>query len=161
MAFTASGVFIQWPYTMLNGTKPTGYNGVTTDTLKAALYNNTGTPNKSDTLAHSAYNGSGSPWVTANEVTDTNWAAGGRSLASVTNNVSSNVITLDAADTSGGGNVTMSGIMGCLVYDSSITGGTGVANQGICFNYFGGAQSVSSGTFTIVWNASGIMTTTA
>lgn len=159
MAFGSSGVFIQWPFTMLAGTKPTGYAGVTTDTLKAALYNNTGTPDKAATQANTAH-GAGA-WVTGNEVTDTNWASGGRALTTVSSAVSSNVYKLDADDTAGGGNVTMSGIMGALVYDDSITGGTGAADQGICFNYFGGAQSVSSGTFTIVWNASGIMTMTA
>lgn len=161
MAFTASGVFIQWPFTMLNGTKPTGYAGLTTDTLKAALYNNTGTPDKAATQANTAYAAVGSAWATGNEVTDTNWAAGGRSLTTVASSVSSNVYKLDADDTTGGGNVTMSNIYGALVYDNSITGGTGASKQGICFNYFGGAQSVSSGTFTIVWNASGIMTMTA
>jgi hypothetical protein len=34
---------------------------------------------------------------------------------------------------------------------------TPVADQGVCYLYFGGAQSVTSGTFTIQWNASGIM----
>jgi hypothetical protein len=63
----------------------------------------------------------------------------------------------DAADLSGGGAVTLSNAFGCLVYDDTITAGTGgIADQGISFNYFGGAQSVTAGTFTIVWNASGI-----
>jgi hypothetical protein len=61
----------------------------------------------------------------------------------------------DAADLPGGGNVTLANVYGCLVYDDTITAGT-VADQGICFNYFGGAQSVTAGTFTIIWNASGI-----
>lgn len=160
MSFAASGVFIQWPFTMLNGTKPTGYAGLTTDTLKAALYNDTGTPNKSDTQANTAYNAG--QWVTANQsgCTDANWPAAGQALGTVTSAVSSNVYKLDALDTAGAGNVTLSGVKGCLVYDDSITGGTGVADQGICYNYFGGSQSVTAGTFTIVWNASGIMTIT-
>ena len=37
---------------------------------------------------------------------------------------------------------------------------TPVADQGICYNYFGGANSVTLGTFTIVWNASGIFALT-
>ena len=41
------------------------------------------------------------------------------------------------------------------MYDNTITAGT-VAAQGMCFNYFGGAQSVTSGTFTINWDATGI-----
>jgi hypothetical protein len=63
----------------------------------------------------------------------------------------------DAADLAGGGNVTLSNVYGCLVYDATITAGTGgVAKQGCCFNYFGGGQGVSAGTFTIVWNANGV-----
>jgi hypothetical protein len=45
-------------------------------------------------------------------------------------------------------------VFGCLVYDDTIT--TPVADQGLCFNYFGGTQSVTAGTFTVVWSASGI-----
>jgi hypothetical protein len=48
----------------------------------------------------------------------------------------------------------MSGIFGCLVYDDTLT--TPVADQGICYNYFGGTQSVTGGTFTIVWHPNGI-----
>jgi len=95
-------------------------------------------------------------WVTANEVTDaTNWVSGGRALASKTFGTSSGTITFDAADLAGGGTVTLTNAYGAFVYDDTITGGT-VADQGVCFNYFGGAQSVTAGTFTIVWNASGI-----
>jgi hypothetical protein len=138
------------------------YEGLGSDTIKVALYNNTGTPSETDTAAHAAYNGTGGPWVTANEVTDaTNWVAGGRALASKTLNNSSNVFTFDAADLAGGGNVTISNAYGCLVYDDNITAGTGgVADLGVCFNSFGSGQSVTAGTFTIVWNASGIFTVT-
>jgi hypothetical protein len=45
------------------------------------------------------------------------------------------------------------------VYDDTIA--TPVANQGLCYNYFGGTQSVTGGLFTIVWNASGILAVTA
>ena len=38
---------------------------------------------------------------------------------------------------------------------ATISGGT-VADHGVCFNYFGGAQSVTAGTFTIVWDANGL-----
>lgn len=164
MAFGAnSKVFVTWAQSVMGqgqtaAVLPAAYGGLGADTINVALYNNTGTPSETDTLAHAAYNGTGGPWVTANEVTDaTNWTAGGRTLASKTLNVASNVFTFDAADTSGAGNVTISNAYGCLVYDNTITAGTGgVAKQGVCFNSFGGAQSVTAGTFTIVWNASGI-----
>ena len=43
---------------------------------------------------------------------------------------------------------------GGLIYDTTTT------NQAISWNYFGGAQTVTSGTFSITWNASGILTLT-
>ena len=134
------------------GTADTGFVGA--NTIKAALFNNSVTPDKSAAVASTGYNTG--TWVTANEVTDaTNWAAGGRTLASKTGVASSNVATFDAADTAGGGTLTISNAYGALVYNDSITGGT-VADQGICFNSFGGAQSVAGGTFTIVWSANGL-----
>lgn len=163
MAFgTNSKMFITWAQGVMgnNGSSvlPTTYGGLAADTVKVALYNNSGTPSETDTAAHAAYNGTGGPWVLANEVTDaTNWVAGGRALASKTLNTSSNVFTFDAADLAGGGNVTISNAYGCLVYDDTITS---VADLGVCFNAFGSGQSVTAGTFTIVWNASGIFTVT-
>jgi hypothetical protein len=123
------------------------------DVPKAALYGTTPTPNQDVTSANSAYNVD--QWVTANEKTDTNWPAGGRPLAStVLNSGTAGVVFYDAADTAGAGNVTLAAVFGTLVYDDTLT--TPVADQGICYNYFGGSQSVTAGTFTIVWHANGI-----
>lgn len=162
MAFTASAIFRAWPLAIFGqgqtaAVLPAAYAGLGADTVNVALYNNTGTPDKDAALTSTGYNTGA--WVTGNEVTDaTNWVAGGRALASKTlTNPSTGVFMFDAADLSGGGNVTLSGVMGCLVYDNTITAGTGgVAKQGVCFNYFGGAQSVTAGTFTVVWSANGI-----
>jgi hypothetical protein len=128
------------------------------DAIKCALYGNTGTPNKDDTSANNAYNAG--QWVTANELTSSGqWAAGGVALASKTaTNPASGVFMADAADTASGSTATLSAVYGCLVYDSTVT--TPVANQGFCFNYFGGSNSVTSGTFTVVWNANGIFRVT-
>lgn len=52
--------------------------------------------------------------------------------------------------------MTITNAYGAFVYDDTISGGT-VADQGVCFNYFGGAQSVTAGTFTVVWHANGIV----
>jgi hypothetical protein len=79
-------------------------------------------------------------------------------LASVTSAFSSNVYTFDAADTASAAGATITGAFGCLVYDDTIA--TPVADQGICYNYFGGSQSVSGGLFTVVWSASGIFAIT-
>ena len=62
-----------------------------------------------------------------------------------------------AANLAGGGTVTLANAYGILVYDFTITS---PQSQGLCFNYFGGTQSVTLGTFTIVWNGSGIATIT-
>lgn len=164
MAFNASAIFRTWPLAV-NGqgqtaaVLPAGYAGLGADTVKAALYNNSGTPDKDAAITLAGYNAATSAWVTANEVTDaTNWVAGGRALASKTlTNPSTGVFMFDAADLAGGGNVTLASVFGCLVYDDTITAGTGgVADEGVCFNYFGGSQSVTGGTFTIVWNANGV-----
>ena len=88
------------------------------------------------------------------------WPAIGRQLQTVTSQFATNVYTFDAADTvSTGSSATLANVYGCLVYDDTIT--TPVADQGLCFNYFGGANSVTDGTFTIAWSASGILSITA
>lgn len=153
MAFTASGVFREW-LSMINQVSATSYTGLDSDAVKAALYNNTGTPDKDAAVASTGYNTGA--WITGNEQTSGNWVAGGVALSTKTlTTPSTGVFQFDAADVAPGGTSTLSGVMGCLVYDDAITAGT-VAKQGVCFNYFGGAQSVTSGTFTIVWNANGI-----
>jgi hypothetical protein len=154
MAWSASAIFEQWPIQMYQ-VSGTGYTGLDSDTVNVSLHNNTITPDKSAVVGSTGFNTG--VWTTTNEVTDaTNWVSGGRALASKTFTVPSAGVTMfDAADLAGGGNVTISGATGCLVYDNTITAGT-VAKQGVCFNYFGGAQSVTAGTFTIVWSANGI-----
>jgi len=156
MAFTASKIFRAFLGDALANTAAFDLSSTGVDTFKVALYNNTGTPDQNATAALSAYNAATSPWVTANEVVDvTNWVAGGRALVTPVIDVgTAGVVFFDGADLSGGGNVTLSGVMGCLVYDDTIT--TPVADQGICYNYFGGAQSVTAGTFTIAWSANGL-----
>jgi hypothetical protein len=157
MAWSASSVFREWNKA-INGSAglPTTYAGLSADTVNAALFNNTTTPDKD--AAGSATGFNTGVWTTTNEVTDaTNWVSGGRPLASKTfNTTAGGIFAFSAANTAGGGNVTITNAFGCMVYDNTITGTNPVAKQGICFNYFGGAQSVTSGTFTITWNASGI-----
>ena len=168
MAFTASAIFRQWQASVMGqgqtaAVLPAAYAGLGADSVKVALYNNTGTPDKDATLVTTGYNSATSQWVVANEVTDaTNWVAGGRALASKTlTTPSTGVFMFDAADLAGGGNVTLASVYGCLVYDDTITVGTGgIAKQGCCFNYFGGSQSVTAGTFTIVWHVNGVFRNT-
>lgn len=150
MAWSTSKVFAAYIRDALDGTISQDIN---TNTLKAALYNNTGTPDNTVAAASSAYNTG--QWVTANEVSESGqWAAAGVALASVTWAAASATVTLDAANTASGSAADLANVYGCLVYNDSLT--TPVADQGFCFNYFGGANSVVNGTFTVVWSASGI-----
>lgn len=151
MAFTESRIFRQYIADILGNTTALDFD---TDTWKVALYNNTGTPSRDVAAVNSAYNVD--QWVTANEQTSAGqWAAGGVALASKTlTTPSSGVIMADAADTSSGATATLANVYGCLVYDTTIA--TPVANQGACYNYFGGTNSVTSGTFTVVWSANGL-----
>ncbi len=159
MAWASSGVFREWNLQTMQ-VSGTGFTGLDSDIVKVALFNNAVTPDKDAAVASTGFNTG--TWVLANEKTDaTNWVSGGRALASKTFTApAAGVAMFDAADLSGGGTLTLSDVHGCLVYDDAITGGT-VADQGVCFNYFGGAQSVTSGTFTIVWSVNGLMRVTA
>jgi len=132
---------------------------LSSDTIRVSLYNNTTTPNQDATVANTAY--AVDQWVVGNEVTDaTGWPAAGNALASVTHVAGTAVWTLDAADLASVDNhTTLANVYGCLVYDDTLA--AGCTDEGICYNSFGGsAQGVSAGTFTIVWNASGIMAIT-
>ena len=152
MAWSNSKVFGVVLLDALNQTNAVKLNA---DSFKAALYNNSITPDNTVTLANSAYNTG--QWATANEVTSSTggWPSAGIALTSVTNTQSSAVVTFTAASTaSSTSTATIANAYGTLVYDTTVT--TPTTQPGICYNYFGGAQSVTNGTFTIVWNASGI-----
>lgn len=151
MAWSNSKIFSQYLSDIIANTTAMDYDA---DTNKAALYNNSITPDQTVSAANSAYNAG--QWAVANEQTSAGqWAAGGVALGTKTNTVSTNTVTIDAADTASGATATLANVYGCLVYDDTIA--SPVSKQGYCFNYFGGANSVTSGTFTIVWSANGIM----
>jgi hypothetical protein len=140
----------------VSGTVPTSMSpttGLVGDNTMAALFGTATSPDRTVAVGLTGYAAATSQWVTGNEITGgANWPAGGISLASKawTLDVASSSICYQAAATAGTGNVTIAGAYGCLVYDHTISGGT-VVNQGMCYNYFGGSQSVTAGTFTIVW----------
>lgn len=161
MGFTASAIFQQAMLNPMLGllwttAKPTTFGSLSADTINVSLFGNI-TPDKTAAVGSTGYNTG--VWTTGNEITSTNWAAGGRPLASKTFalDTGSSSICFTAANLAGGGNVTLASVYGCLVYDNTITGGT-VAAQGLCFNYFGGSQSVTAGTFTVIWATVGATT---
>lgn len=159
MAWTDSRVFEAWFEGMFEDSA-TGYTGLDSDTVKAALFNNDVVPDRDAAVADTGY--SAGTWITADEVSDNpNWDLAGEPLTSKTSaSAGTGIYMFDAADTpQSGASCTLSGVHGCLVYDDTITAGT-VADQGVSFHYFGGAQSVTAGTFTIVWHANGLFRVT-
>lgn len=154
MAWTASAMFQAWAQQMVERGS-TEYTGLDSDTVKVALYDNDITPDKDAAVASTGFNTG--QWVTTgNEVTDTNWPTGGNTLAGkVVSDEGSGITQFDATDLSHTGTVTLANVYGCFVYDDTIATGT-VADQGITYHFFGGGQSVTSGTFTIVWHANGL-----
>lgn len=125
------------------------------NTFKAALFDNDITPDNDVTTANSAYNVG--QWASSgNEVSHSGqWATGGVALTSPTvNTATADVVYWDAADTASGSAATLADVYGCQVYNDTLT--TPVADPGICYNYFGGANAVTNGTFTIIWSANGI-----
>jgi len=117
-----------------------------TDTIKVALLSNAYTP---DQDAHDYFND-----VSANEVTGTGYTSGGATLASktITYDSGSNVITLDAADTTWSSSTITARY--AVVYGST---GTSSTSPLIGYVDFGSDQSSSNGNFTITWDATGIV----
>lgn len=151
---SSSKIFTTFITDSLNNTA--SHNGaLLADGIKVALFGNTGTPDQTVANSLTGYGQATSQWVAANEVTATGWPAGGNLLAARTSQYSSNVHTFDGQDTAGGATDTVTNAYGVLVYNDTLT-----QNDGVCYNAFGGAASVTSGTFTVVWNASGIFTIT-
>ena len=153
MAWNGSKVFVRTIFDMLDNAAAFDL-GTGGDIPKVALYNNTITPDATAPSASTAYNVG--QWATAQEVFQAGqWAQAGVALSGSTLTVSGSTVTYDANDTASGSAATLSNATGALVYDDTLT--TPVADQGICYNYFGGPNSVTNGSFTVVWNAAGIL----
>ena len=154
MAWTNSKLFTATVTDLMNNTTAVDANS---DTFRVALFTNAITPDQTVASASTAF-GAG-VWA-ANEVFDAaEWPTGGEALTAVTSTFASNVYTFDAANTvSTGTSATLLTFFGCLVYDDTIA--APVANQGWAFIYLGGTQSLTDGTLTILWAASGISTLT-
>lgn len=125
------------------------------DTYKLSLWNNTVVPDKDAVSANFRY-GTPATFITANEVTDaTNWVAGGKAITGMTmTNPATGVVMCDCNDVASGGNVTLTGFFGGMVYND--TKAAPVPKQGVCFNYFGGTQTVTANPFTAVIDGNGL-----
>ena len=107
------------------------------DTIKVALYDGTHAFTASDTV-----------YTTSNEITGAGYTAGGATLANTT--VSGTTTVAFDADDAAWSDATFTAY-GAVIYDTS------VSNNLICTIDFGGAKTVADGTFTIQWDASGII----
>lgn len=153
MAWSGSKIFRPFIFDMGGNTAAFDLD---TDVPKAALFNNSITPDNDVTAALSAYNAASSQWLTANEVFEAGqWAQGGVALASTNwNQGTADLVFYDAADTASGTAADLTNATGVHVYDDTLT--TPVADQGLSYNYLGGPNSVVNGTFTVIWSTNGI-----
>tara|TARA_R100001163_G_scaffold48600_1_gene36527 strand:+ start:156 stop:581 length:426 start_codon:yes stop_codon:yes gene_type:complete len=102
------------------------------DSIKLALYTSSATMGASTTA-----------YSTAQEVSGTNYSAGGGTLTNVTPTTSGTTAICDFADlTFGTATVTA---RGCLIYNSTNS------NKAICAIDFGGDKTSTAGDFTIVF----------
>lgn len=117
-----------------------------TDTIKVALVTSSYTV---DIDAHDNFDD------ITNEVSGTGYTAGGAALATktVTANNTTDKGVFDADDTAWTSSTITA--RGAVIYKST---GTASTSKLICYVDFGSDQVSSSGTFTIQWNASGILT---
>jgi hypothetical protein len=136
MAWTNSKIFMAYLTDSFQNTAALDTNA---DTFKAALFDNSITPSQTVATASTVY-GAG-VWASGGVLDASGWPAVGRNLV-VTDGFASNVYTFDSADTVSANNTTtLTNAYGCLIYDDT------VGDQGVSFNYFGGANSVTSGRY--------------
>ena len=109
------------------------------DTINVALYDNVHAFSAGDTV-----------YTVTNEISGTGYSAGGAVLGSQTVSLAANTATFDGADTSW--TTATFTTAHAVIYDVTNT------NSLMHSIDFGGDQSVTAGTFTIVWNAAGIST---
>ncbi len=130
----------------------TGSSAISADTFKVAMFTNS-----------SSIDADTTGYTTSNEVSGTNYSAGGAALGSVTIGLgdnSSSVPTafVDFADTTFSSS-TISNARGALIYNSTLdSAGTGsttnhAADPAVAVINFGGDKSSSAGDFTIQYPA--------
>jgi hypothetical protein len=90
--------------------------------------------------------------LSANEVTGTNWAAGGVALTGTELTLSSGVLVFDATDISVA-STTISNAMAAVLRTNV---GSAATDQLVLLSDFVTAVSTSNGTFGIAWHATGI-----
>jgi hypothetical protein len=145
MSITQSGVFVG-PFVDVYDATQLAMNLVG-DTMKAALYPSTITPDFNAATASAAYNAG---VYSGTELTGTGYTAGGATLATATFTGAAGVATFDAADTSWTTS-TITGARGVLIYDDTVSGKPALSLVDLVSSY-----STSAGTLLITWAAAGI-----
>ena len=152
MAWTTSEIFSAF---ITDSLAKTTLMDINADTINASLNDTTCTPVQDAASASTAYNTGA--WATG-KLTDTGssapagWPTVGRPLVTPAITFAANVVTFDAVDTvSANAVTTVTAAFGTLIYSDTIA--APVAKQGICYLYFGGTQTVTLGTLTLVWAA--------
>lgn len=145
MAVTASGLYYL-TFRDILGTAQTAVDLDSETTNKLALYSNSITPNfdTDTTQAAAPYN--------ANEVTGTNWSAGGVVLTTTGFSVATGTLQWTAANVSVA-STTLTAARCALIYGLAST-----TKSAVCLVNFTSDYSTNNGTFAITWNASGIFT---
>jgi len=136
----ASGLY---GITFLNALKNTLALDLDSDTIKIMLVTSSYTP---DFGAHDF------KADVSNEISGTNYTAGGNTLSSLALTQTGGTIKFDAADTSWS-SATITDARGAVIYDDSLTD-----DPLIAYIDFGANYSSTNGTFTIAFNAGGIFT---
>lgn len=144
MSVSGSGLFVATFQDVLDTTQLA--IDLDLETHKIALFSNSITPDFTNDTAY------GSSPYDANEVTGTNWSAGGVVLTGTGLSKSGGVLTFDATDISVA-STTLTGARAGLLYADALAG-----NNAILLVDFGADYDTSNGTFEIAWNASGIFT---
>jgi hypothetical protein len=142
MAFTVSGLYVLTWIDILDTTQLA--IDLDLETHKLALYSNVETPNYSTESAYAA----------TNEVTGTNWAAGGVVLTGTTVTESpAGSLMWDATNVSVASTTLATGVHGCKIYADALAGNNLIV--GIVFP--GAPFTTNNGTFAITWATAGVL----
>jgi len=121
------------------------------DAFKLALFTNSAVPSNMGGSG-STMDGSVAKYVTNNEVSGTNYSAGGSALTRVNPSLDSSTAITDFTDLVFS-TVTISSVRGAVIYNDDGTTGGGYANNdpAVCVLDFGGDKAASAGDFTVVF----------
>lgn len=165
MAWTNSGLYVTTIIDLLNTTALTGNTAgqgpYLMTTGKIALHSNSLTQG----TAPINYSATTVTWANTNEVSGTNWAAGGKlfsaaaaggtSIAPTFSESPTGSIMYDATDVSVA-STTLTGIRGCIFYADALTAPTAMVDAMLVAITFGADYSTVNGTFAITWDSLGI-----